>query len=216
MKSATIPYLPQLAELDEERIIGLMEEKATRQSIDNINWPQFHYKPIAAYSIAHDGDRLYIHFFVRGNCLKAIYTEDQSPVWTDSCVEFFVQPPGSELYYNFEFNCIGTCYAAKRTSREDFALLNTDELSQVKRYAALGRKPFQEMEGLFVWDVLVSIPFSLIGLDAKNLPNSIRANFYKCADGTILPHYLSWNPIETPKPDFHRPEFFGELFLERP
>ena len=36
------------------------------------------------------------------------------------------------------------------------------------------------------------------------------------ADGTILPHYLSWNPIETPKPDFHRPEFFGELKLQEP
>ena len=26
-----------------------------------------------------------------------------------------------------------------------------------------------------------------------------------------LPHYLSWMPIDTPKPDFHRPEFFGKI-----
>ncbi len=216
MKNISIPYLPQLAELSEDRIIELMEEKATRQSIGHVNWPEFSYKPISVFTIAHDGSRIYIHYFIRGNCLKALYSEDQSPVWTDSCVEFFVQPPVGPDYYNFEFNCIGTCYAAKRNSREDFTLLITDELKQIKRYATLGPKPFQEMQGLFAWDLLVSIPFSLIGLNEKNLPDTLRANFYKCADGTLLPHYLSWNPIETPKPDFHRPEYFGELFLEKP
>jgi hypothetical protein len=42
----------------------------------------------------------------------------------------------------------------------------------------------------------------------------LRANFYKCADNTRIPHYVSWNPIEVASPDFHRPEFFGELLLE--
>ena len=32
-------------------------------------------------------------------------------------------------------------------------------------------------------------------------------------DKTAHPHYLSWSPIGTEKPDFHRPEFFGELVL---
>ena len=26
-----------------------------------------------------------------------------------------------------------------------------------------------------------------------------------------IPHYGAWSPVGTPKPDFHRPEFFGEL-----
>ena len=53
----------------------------------------------------------------------------------------------------------------------------------------------------------------LIGVDPENLPHSLRANFYKCGDKTAHPHYLSWSPIHTEKPDFHRPEFFGELIL---
>ncbi len=216
MKNISVPYLPELAGLGEDRIIELMEHKATRQSIDQANWPEYSYKPISVFTIAHDGNSIYIHYFIRGNCLRALYTEDQSPVWTDSCVEFFVQPPIGPDYYNFEFNCIGTCYAAKRRDRNDFTLLSTKELQQIKRYPSVGRKPFQEMGGLFAWELLVEIPFSLIGLDNAKLPEQIRANFYKCADGTILPHYLSWNPIETPKPDFHRPEYFGELFLEMP
>lgn len=47
----------------------------------------------------------------------------------------------------------------------------------------------------------------LSGLEAK-------ANFYKCGDNTSKPHYLSWNPIGTESPDFHRPDFFGNLIFE--
>ena len=42
----------------------------------------------------------------------------------------------------------------------------------------------------------------------------IRANFYKCGDELDKPHYLSWNPINLEKPNFHCPEFFGTLFFE--
>ncbi|MBT5542155.1 MAG: hypothetical protein HOK34_04920, partial [Gammaproteobacteria bacterium] len=31
---------------------------------------------------------------------------------------------------------------------------------------------------------------------------------------TQKPHYLTWNPVETSNPDFHRPEFFGKLIFE--
>ncbi|MDR1556412.1 MAG: hypothetical protein LBS88_05185, partial [Tannerellaceae bacterium] len=35
----------------------------------------------------------------------------------------------------------------------------------------------------------------------------------KCADDTDTPHYLSWNPIAVSAPDFHRPDFFGEIYF---
>ncbi|MDD2799182.1 MAG: carbohydrate-binding family 9-like protein [Bacteroidales bacterium] len=214
MNKLTVPYVPELSGASAEKIVELMEIKAIRQSIDNVNWPeQFSYKPIASFSIARDEERIYLYYFVRGNSLRALYSEDLSEVWTDSCVEFFLQVPGDANYYNFEFNCIGTCYAAKRESRANFTLLTKDELSQIQRYTKLDKSSFQEKEGLFAWDLLVSIPFSLIGLEGANLPEKIRANFYKCADATIIPHFVSWNPIDTPNPDFHRPEFFGEIYF---
>jgi hypothetical protein len=40
---------------------------------------------------------------------------------------------------------------------------------------------------------------------------TIKGNFYKCGDKTSVPHFLSWNPIILPSPDFHRPDFFGEF-----
>ena len=45
------------------------------------------------------------------------------------------------------------------------------------------------------------------------MPEKLLGNFYKCGDATLLPHYLSWSQIDTEQPDFHRPEFFGELLL---
>jgi hypothetical protein len=48
---------------------------------------------------------------------------------------------------------------------------------------------------------------SLSGLRAK-------ANFYKCGDGLTVPHFVTWAPISTEKPDYHRPEFFDWLEFE--
>ena len=42
----------------------------------------------------------------------------------------------------------------------------------------------------------------------------IRANCYKCGDLTPKPHYLSWNPVVNPTPDFHRSCDFGAMILE--
>jgi len=72
---------------------------------------------------------------------------------------------------------------------------------------------FDEQRGVFSWELVVAIPLELMGLDPANLPEKILANFHKCADDTNAPHFLSWNPIDTPAPDFHRPEFFGELYF---
>jgi hypothetical protein len=69
------------------------------------------------------------------------------------------------------------------------------------------------MEGMFEWELTVKIPLRIMGIDPNNLPEKIKGNFYKCADGTDSPHYVTWNPVQTPTPDFHRPEFFGELYF---
>ena len=37
------------------------------------------------------------------------------------------------------------------------------------------------------------------------------ANFYKCGDDLPEPHFVSWNKIEAPTPNFHLPKYFGEI-----
>lgn len=57
------------------------------------------------------------------------------------------------------------------------------------------------------------IYFFKIGYD--DMPHKLYGNFYKGADGSATPHYVSWNPIQTANPDFHCPEYFGTLVLEK-
>lgn len=86
--------------------------------------------------------------------------------------------------------------------------LTPEKMSQIRRYASLGNMPFGEKHGNFDWTLTVEIPFSILKIDSNQLPKQLKANFYKCGDGTSKPHYVSWNPIALEKPDFHRPEFF--------
>jgi len=216
MKHIHIPYLEGLNNVDIESSGDLLEEAGQNDTIEILNWPnEYPYKPITFFIIGRSNSSVFIKFSVRGTMLRAIYSTDQDPVYQDSCVEFFCMPAGGDRYTNFEFNCIGTCSASSRKTRyEDVVPFAKEEMLTIKRYPSLGRRAFNEMEGMFEWELTVEIPFKLMGIDSENLPQKILGNFYKCADGTDSPHFISWSPIKTDKPDFHRPEFFGELSLD--
>ena len=79
--------------------------------------------------------------------------------------------------------------------------------------SSLPHTAFPEKLGVYSWELVVAIPFRLMGLDPDNLPEKIMGNFYKCADDTEFPHFVSWSPIGLPTPNFHCPEFFGEIYL---
>jgi len=213
----TLPRIDVLDTLsDADAISALLDDKGARGEIACVNWPdKFPYRPMTSFSAAYSGDAIYVDFLVRCNYLRAENYENQSPVSQDSCVEFFVEPVEGGDYWNFEFNCIGTINASHRHERRNPTRLSADELAMVRRYASCGSRPFMEIEGLFTWNLLVVVPLRLIGLDADNLPEKVRGNFYKCASATSEPHYLSWKPIETDNPDFHRPEFFGDIYFEK-
>ena len=215
MKKFTIPYLEVLNSAEMDSVAVILENAAYRDTIDSVNWPdQFNYRPISNFYFARSNQSVFIKFNVRGNVLKAVYLEDQQAVHEDSCVEFFCKLPDNDYYTNFEFNCIGTCSASKRKGRsEDVVMFDAGEMLSIKRLPSIARKAFKELSGIFEWDLTVQIPFELMGVDPENLPDKLLANFYKCADDTDSKHYVSWNAIKTEKPDFHRPEFFGELIF---
>jgi hypothetical protein len=122
-------------------------------------------------------------------------------------VEFFVREPQAEHYYNFEMNCIGTALAARRLSRSEKEYLSEEMMQKVVLRTSLPTGvPY---EGSGSWSIEAEIPFEVIGI--QGVPSRLEGNLYKCGDKTAVPHYVSWSPIETPSPDFHRPEFFGEI-----
>lgn len=213
MKKLKVPYLVTLDVLDLSSVGFLLESKAQREYIDMINWEEYPYKPIVTFDIARTDVNLYIRYFVKGNSVKALFNIDNSPVHKDSCVEFFMKKENDNRYMNFEFNCIGTCDAALRESREIKQSLSLEQYAQIRRHSTLDHKTFGEKHGVYSWEIVVSIPFTLMGLEQGNLPEKILGNFYKCADDTAFPHFVSWNPIGLPEPNFHCPEFFGEIYL---
>ena len=215
MKKLEIPLLDSLNDIRIDSAGDILEESGFRSVIEILNWPeQFSYKPITYFFIARSSDAVFLKFSVIGTMLKAVYSEDHSPVHEDSCVEFFCMPEGAEKYTNFEFNCIGTCSASSRKGRnEEVVPFSNEQMQSIERYASMGKKPFKEMEGMFEWDLTVKIPLKLMNIDPDNLPEKIRGNFYKCADDTDSVHFASWAPIHTENPDFHQPEYFGELYF---
>ena len=214
IKTISIPRIDAIENIQHDNIINILEEKGFRTIIDSNNWSkEFPYCPLSSFTTAHDGKYIYIDFFVRCNYLKAENYENNSPVSQDSCVEFFVAPKGDNHYWNFEFNCIGTINASHRTERKNPTRLNDEELAQVLRYASCGNKPFQELEGIFSWNLLVAIPLSLIGIEYSGMPIEMKGNFYKCGDRTVNKHYLCWNPITGPVKSYHLPEFFAPLYF---
>lgn len=181
--------------------------------IDKVNWPEaYAYCPDVRFAIAHDDERIYLRFEVTEANARAVCTVQNGPVWQDSCCEFFVKKPDSEFYYNFETNCIGVGLAAKRRSRSDSTPFSPEMMSKIVYRAKLGPEQINIGEQSS-WYLEIEIPFELIGCDG--CPERLLGNFYKCGDETDIPHFLSWNSISTPEPDFHRPEFFGELIFKK-
>ena len=131
-------------------------------------------------------------------------TDDNSAVCEDSCMEFFIQPNiNDKRYFNFELNPIGTLHLAIGRSRYD------------RRYIDFNKSDFDIKSDISngIWSLTFKIPFDFINKHTGITP-ICRANFYKCGDKTGLEHYCVWNTVETPTPDFHQSEFFGELKFE--
>ena len=208
-KSLSVP----LIDLENQDLDTALELSGARFDVDCVNWPEaFPYAPLCGGRVARTRDALVVDFRVSGLDLRARNTADNGRQWEDSCVEVFIQDPDGDPYYNFEINALGKVLACSGPERHNRTPRPAEEMEQILRFTQMEGGPL-EQEGIHTWRVGVVIPFRLLGIDLERLPRSIRANFYKCGDKTAHPHFLSWSPVETPKPDFHRPEFFGELIL---
>lgn len=201
---------PDLAEVS-VRLDDLLDV----HSIDTVNWKDYSYKPDVKFRIAYSEREIFIKYYISEDYVKAEKTEINQMVCEDSCVEFFVSPAEDGIYYNFEFNSIGTCLLGSGTSREDSRLANKQIVERVRSLSSLDNEAFGEEKGVKEWTLTVAIPVDLFFRHKiKKLEGlTFRANLYKCGDNLSVPHYLTWNEVETEKPDYHQPEYFGELIF---
>ncbi len=200
---------------DLEEISTWLDNNCRKIPVDSVNWVEYDYKPEVLFAIAYSSDEIFLKFYVTENYFKAEKTDSNQMVYEDSCVEFFVSPEDDGIYYNFEFNGIGTCLYGSGTGRNDNKKADPEVISQIRRLCSAGKDPIKEKVGKYSWTITIAIPLSILNNHIiKDLKGKkFRANFYKCGDKLTVPHYLTWNQVRTEKPDFHQPEYFGTLIF---
>jgi hypothetical protein len=213
-QSLDVPKISIKDSLSFDNVSTVLEKNAPLNKVNWLEWKEFPYQPEVQFRIAHDDSLLFLKYYVKEEHILARRTDPNSAVHRDSCVEFFVDPIQNGNYYNFEFNCIGTTHLAYGPRRGERTFIPAELIeNEIKTWSTLGKASFEEKSGMFEWEMVVVIPSSIFTYN-KDLNFSklvSNANFYKCGDDTTKRHYLSWNPVKTPNPDFHRPEYFGIL-----
>lgn len=183
--------------------------------IDCCPWKDFSVGvPVVRALIFHTDRNLYVRFNVENESVRAVELYDNGRVWEDSCVELFISFGNG--YYNIEANCIGSVLMSHRVSRNESVEMCDDEvLGSIERHTSFPQKQALGSSDVDSWELTLKIPYSSFFKDDIVSLSGVtaRMNMYKCGDKTPFPHYLSWKPIVTTSPDFHRPEFFGDVIF---
>jgi hypothetical protein len=211
MQSLKIPYIAEIKDVSSVYNRAALQSAGVEIAVSVCNWPDYLYSPEVKVFAGHTRNHLWLLYEVKSDHYRLKAFIDQEAVWEDSCVEFFVSS-GNQAdaeYWNFEFNALGTCLSAYGTkSYREF--LPETSTKQILRFSSLNGSRLPAEGDLFDWSLVVAIPLNLIGLK-KGKP--FWGNFYKCGDETKIPHFLSWKGIKSGSPDFHLPQFFGEMIL---
>jgi len=171
-----------------------------------------------------DDETLYGIYRVEDQYVRAVAQQFQDSVCRDSCVEAFLSPGGKE-YLNFEFSCNGTllCHHMVDSTRtgsgfKDARSVSAEDGANVRIFHSLSGVIDPELKDPTTWTLEFAIPMAVferyLGAIGSPAGQSWKANFYKCADATSHPHWLSWAPVR--ELNFHRPSDFETIRFENP
>lgn len=206
-------------ETDKKLSLKEAEEMLETQSdlirINLLNWKNYPVLPEVKFRIGHTGNSILIKFYIAENYILAHETSINGKVHKDSCLEFFISFDRVN-YYNFESNCIGVVHMGYGSGRGNREYIKHELLERIEIVSSLGNKPFDEEKGQFSWEMLVQIPIECFNFESFKTFTELNAtaNFYKCCDDCSEPHFVTWNPVLTEEPDFHKPEFFGTVIFK--
>ena len=163
----------------------------------------------AAAQVCYDTEALYVRLCAREKDIRAEETGRIGVPSKDSCLEFFFCPEENDTrYFNFEFNPALCMHIGFGPCRQKSVRLLP------KPSANINPEVVRTEDG---WELTYQITFDFIRQFFPTFTaekgKKMRANFYKCGELTPVEHYFAWNEVGTPTPDFHRPEYFGELIF---
>ncbi|MDO5434845.1 MAG: carbohydrate-binding family 9-like protein [Clostridia bacterium] len=137
-----------------------------------------------------------------------------SRAWEDSCLEVFMapNPDRPDYYFNYECTPAPYVYLSKGTGRNDRVEF---------RVLPEGMEPVSSILPGQGWSIRyrVTPDFMQKEFGAEPLKKGmvLHANFQKCGNKTVIPHWALWNPsepLEDGRLDFHQPKYFGRLILD--
>ncbi len=183
--------------------------------IEDYLWLENNYKPRVEAKLCYNNKNIFVRFISFENEITARFTKINDPVHKDSCVEFFINPFPSKTinYINFEINPLGTIYVGfgNQVNRSN---VSAEEIKLIEIYSTV-KTPVVGEYGNTHWEVIYRIPFPLIekyfGLRFDG--SAAKGNLLKCGDEAKFEHYGVWNNINSEKPNFHLPKYFGDLIF---
>ncbi len=209
--------VPDMAQV-EQKFLSIKEN-----AVDVVNWPLRNgdYKPKASFKIMYSDTDLYIRYQVEETEIRSTFSQDEgSRPWTDDCMELFIIPiMETGVYYNIEMNCTGYGIVGYGPGKKDRQHFDPEQMKRIRRFSTLGRDAFGDRvsELPISWSMIIVIPLDLIcqQRSTESLKGQkVRGNVFKCGDQMQNSHYLTWNPVGTERPDYHRPEYFGYFEFE--
>ncbi|PSR52311.1 hypothetical protein AHMF7605_01630 [Adhaeribacter arboris] len=210
-----VPFLPLEAKITNINAVSQTLDRLPRQVMAVQPWPAFTYQPEVKFTVAHNFTGVFLKYYVTEEFVRISHFNPNDLVYQDSCVEFFISFGKDLNYYNLEFNALGVCRAGYGPDRENRILLEPTQLNCIQTNTTLSRLDTTNKQN-FHWQLTVVIPVSIFRHHRIASLNGMKAkgNFYKCGDDLPQPHFLSWNYIQAPHPNFHLPAYFGDIFFE--
>jgi hypothetical protein len=201
-----VPYLETSSSSVAMELLYVNLDNFPKHAIAYAPWAQGAEQPEVKFSIVHSEHAILLKYYVKERQTRATYFNINDPVYEDSCVEFFIAFKEELMYYNLEFNCLGTPRVEYGANRYDRKFINPELIKAIRSQLTLTKG----VPGYTCWELLLQIPLSVFSFHpALALENtSARVNFYKCGDALPNPHFLCYNNIAAEQPNFHLPAFF--------
>lgn len=198
-------------------------QKVTPQKLAHHMGEKPQHFPEVLFKVAYNDNGLYVIFKVKDQYVKAVVEDRfQGSVCLDSCAEFFFTPSDdiNDGYFNLEVNCSGKLLFHYQTARnENNIKIAPEDCEKVIVAHSMPDLITEEIQEPVTWTLEYFLPFEVIKKylpDAHSPASGVKwkANFFKCADKTSHPHWLTWSKVDLPRPSFHEPEYFGTIVFE--
>ena len=185
--------------------------------IDQYPWYNGGQKQGTEVRVLYDDRAVYAQFLCQDRHIFAQVTQVNGNVCLDSCVEFFatIEPDKGPDYFNLEANCCGTPLLGYGPARRPRIAIRPEQASRIRIATSVPGPTKAESPSDNGWWLAAAVPLDFISefTGARIAPGPgtrWKANFYRCG-GKTDPQFAAWSPIPWERPDFHRPEFFGDV-----